>query len=54
MISQSWQFPQDIPAVSGSTARAIRLLHDEVDRNMAMLSVNRCGQLGRDRLVRKH
>jgi L-lactate dehydrogenase (cytochrome) len=42
-------------AVAGQAgvAHAIRLLHDEVDRNMAMLGVTRCGDLGRERLHRR-
>ncbi len=40
-------------AVAGEegVAHAIRLLRDEIDRNMAMLGVNRCGDLGRDHLL---
>lgn len=42
-------------AVAGQAgvAHAIRLLHDEVDRNMAMLGVARCTEFGPDRLLRK-
>ncbi|AOJ84873.1 2-hydroxy-acid oxidase [Burkholderia savannae] len=42
-------------AVAGEAgvAHAIRLLREEVDRNMAMLGVNGCGELTPDVLIRK-
>lgn len=42
-------------AVAGQpgVAHAISLLHDEVDRNMAMLGVAHCAELCADRLIRK-
>ncbi|AJX34754.1 alpha-hydroxy acid oxidase [Burkholderia oklahomensis] len=42
-------------AVAGEAgvAHAIRLLQEEVDRNMAMLGANGCGQLTPDMLIRK-
>ncbi|MDN7675412.1 alpha-hydroxy acid oxidase [Burkholderia oklahomensis] len=42
-------------AVAGEVgvAHAIRLLQEEVDRNMAMLGANGCGQLTPDMLIRK-
>jgi L-lactate dehydrogenase (cytochrome) len=41
-------------AVAGAhgVAHAIRLLREEIDRNMAMLGVNACGELGADALIR--
>ena len=42
-------------AVAGEAgvAHAIELLRSEVDRNLAMLGVNSCAELSRDRLVSK-
>lgn len=41
-------------ASGAGVQHAITLLRDEIDRNMAMLGVNRCAELGPDRLIASH
>ena len=51
-VGRPFNYAAAVAGQAGVT-HAIQLLHDEVDRNMAMLGINRCAELSHAQLLRK-